>query len=187
MKKKTVQIALRLLLSVLFICSLASCEKHDGVYYFSSKCNAKLNGQTYIDQTRVNISGARNTPYLYAKEYEMEYASKLRLTRDSDPSYFVEIFLYVNTPWEYLTEPQRFECADADVLNEGLEKWNYTKYCRENKISYATILRCIGLETEIVREGTFQITSYDMEQKTYSGKFSLQFSEGTMTGEFTTR
>lgn len=48
--KYQLSIAIKLLL-VLTICILSSCEKHEGVQYFKSKCVAELNGHTLIDQT----------------------------------------------------------------------------------------------------------------------------------------
>lgn len=50
-----------LLLLVLLINVTTSCEKHDGIEYFKSKCEAELNGQLLIDQSRFNLIGPTPT------------------------------------------------------------------------------------------------------------------------------
>lgn len=69
--------AIKLLLAMtIFIVS--SCEKHEGIHYFKSKCVAELNGQTLIDQTPFNIGpNSINTPSLDAGEYTVEFNSSL--------------------------------------------------------------------------------------------------------------
>ena len=68
--KSKLSSAIILLLAIISIVS--SCEKHDGVQYFKSKCEAEINGQKLIDQTPFNIGpNSINTPSLVAKEYEV--------------------------------------------------------------------------------------------------------------------
>ena len=61
---------------------------------------------------------------------------------------------------------------------------DYISYCQENKISYATILSYSDYENEIVKEGTFEITSYDKEKDAYNGIFTLSFREGVLNAKF---
>ncbi|MDE6121315.1 MAG: hypothetical protein K2F63_05955, partial [Muribaculaceae bacterium] len=63
---------------MLLIAIVSSCEKHDGIQYFKSKCVAELNGKTLIDQTPFNIGpNSINTPSLVANEYIVEFYSSL--------------------------------------------------------------------------------------------------------------
>lgn len=164
---------------------VSSCEKHDGILYFKSKCVAELNGQTLIDQTPFNIGpNSVNTPSLVASEYTVEFSSSLSNERGASPLYAVKIKLFVNDPWEYLKQPQTIKYINIGESDEEPAPWDYTKYCFDNKISYATILCYHDYDTEIVKEGSFEITSYDKEQQKYNGRFSLNFSEGTLNGEF---
>lgn len=95
----------------------------------------------------------------------------------------MRINLFVDTPEEFFLQPQTIEkidIADADAL---ISYRDYRQYCKDNKVSYATV------NGEVIDEGTFQITSYDKtEGQTYctncNGTFTLQFSEGTLNGTF---
>lgn len=167
------------------ICIVTSCEKHDGIQYFKSKCVAELNGETLIDQTPFNISpNSINTPSLVESEYTLEFYSSLRNERRGTPLYAVKIKLFVNDSWEYLTQPQAIKYIKIGESEDEPTSWDYVKYCLDNKISYATILSYTDYENEIVRDGTFEIISYNKEKRTYNGKFTLHFSEGTLKGEF---
>lgn len=185
MKKKSELSSAIILLLAITICIVSSCEKHDDILYFKSKCVAELNGQTLIDQTPFNISpNSINTPSLVASEYTAEFHSSLSEERGGTPLYAVKIKLFVNDAWEYLTQPHTIKYVNIGESDDEPASWDYTKYCFDNKISYATILSYPGFENEIVREGAFEITSYDKEKRTYNGKFTLHFSKGTLNGEF---
>lgn len=67
-------------------------------------------------------------------------------------------------PWEYISD--------------------YRNYCYDNKINFATIFQSSDMKTEIVKEGSFHITEYDLKKNKYKGEFTLLFSEGTLNGEF---
>lgn len=179
--------SIMLLMSVLFLGTLTSCEKHDGVYYFNSICTAELNGQTFIDQTPWNISGFNNTPYISDEEYNMEFKTSLSPKRNTPVHYTISIFLFVDSSWEYLAEPQSFNYIKIDDSDNEPQTWVYADYCRKNKISYASILHSDNTNEiiyEIIKKGTFQITTYDLNEGKYKGKFSVEFSEGILTGEF---
>lgn len=181
--KSKLSSAIILLLAIISIVS--SCEKHDGVQYFKSKCEAEINGQKLIDQTPFNIGpNSINTPSLVAKEYEVEFDSSLSNERGGTPLYAVTIKLFVNNPWEYLTQPQTIKFINIGESDDKPTPWDYTSYCQENKISYATILSYSDYENEIVKEGTFEITSYDKEKDAYNGVFTLSFSEGVLNAKF---
>ena len=181
--KSKLSSAIILLLAIISIVS--SCEKHDGVQYFKSKCEAEINGQKLIDQTPFNIGpNSINTPSLVAKEYEVEFDSSLSNERGGTPLYAVTIKLFVNNPWEYLTQPQTIKYVNIGESDDEPARWDYIKYCNENKISYATILSYSDYKTEIVKEGSFKITSYDKEKNVYTGIYTLKFSEGTLNAEF---
>ena len=170
---------------MLLIAIVSSCEKHDGIQYFKSKCVAELNGKTLIDQTPFNIGpNSINTPSLVANEYIVEFYSSLSNERGCSPLYAVKIKLFVNDPWEYLSQPQTIKYINIGESEYEPTSWEYTKYCFDNKISYATILSYPDYENEIVKKGSFEITSYDLEKRTYNGKFTLLFSEGTLNAEF---
>ena len=186
MRRKTkLSSAIILLLTISAMCIVSSCEKHEGIRYFKSKCVAELNGQVLIDQTPFNIGpNSINTPSIIANEYAVEFKSILRNGRKGDTLYGVTVKLFVDNPWEYLTQPQTIKHINiGESENEPLT-WDYTHYCHENKISYATILSFSDYENEIVKDGSFEITSYDKERGVYNGIFSLNFSDGTLNGEF---
>lgn len=131
--------------------------------------------------------GTGRTPYLMASEYEAQFESKLSSDRESKPLYYVHIHLFVDKPWDYLTGPQAIEFVDTGDVDEEQSFWDYKRYCRDNKINYATILLSANMKTEIVKDGLFQITQiteYDNDIRAYKGIFTLQFSEGTLKGEF---
>ena len=150
------------LLAAIIACNLlclTSCEKHDGINYLKSKCTAELNGQTYIDQQPyTHIFGPmRPTPFLEYNQY-----------------------LFVDTPEEFIHQPQTIEKIDIANDDTLISDRDYRQYCKDNKVSYATV------NGEVIDEGTFQITSYDKNegQPNCYGTFTLQFSEGTLKGEF---
>lgn len=174
-----------ILLLAITICVVSSCEKHDDILYFKSKCEAELNGQTLIDQTPFNIGpNSINTPSLTANEYTIEFESILSKERGGTPLYAVTVKLFVNNPWEYLTQPQAIKYIKIGESDDEPEYWDYTRYCHDNKISYATILSYSDYKNEIVRDGSFEFISHDKEKNVYNGIFTLNFSEGTLTGEF---
>lgn len=160
---------------VCLLCILSSCEKHDGLSYFKSKCEAELNGHTYIDQSLFTISpDAIITPEFVPTDNGFEFFSLLRTERRGDIAYAVRINLFTTEPDAYLTHEQHIERVDADVPEH-----DYWLYCQENKISYAAV------DGEIVSTGTFKVTSYNLQQGNYQGTFTLDFSEGTLRGKFT--
>lgn len=176
---------LLVLVLAITICIVSSCEKHDDIQYFKSKCVAELNGQTLIDQTPFNIGpNSINTPSLDAGEYTVEFNSNLSNERGGTPLYAVTVKLFVNSPLEYLTQPQTIKYVNIGKSDDEPARWDYIKYCNENKISYATILSYSDYKTEIVKEGSFKITSYDKEKNVYTGIYTLKFSEGTLNAEF---
>lgn len=166
-----------------FLC-LTSCEKHDGIEYYHSKCEAELNGQYLIDQTPFNWGLGPKSPYILTSEYNAEFESKLSPERGTMPQYYVYIHIFVDKPFEFLTEPQTIKFVDTEEIDEKQSPWDYTRYCDYNKISYTSIFISATTKTEIVKDGTFQITTYNTEKHTYKGKFTLPFSEGTLNGEF---
>lgn len=184
-RKSKISSAIILLLAIT-VCIVSSCEKHDDILYFKSKCVAEINGQTLIDQTPFNIGpNSINTPSLDAGEYTVEFNSNLSNERGGTPLYAVTVIVFVNSPLEYLTQPQTIKyvyIGESD--DEPAQWWDYIKYCNENKISYATILSYSDYKTEIVKEGSFKITSYDKEKNVYTGIYTLKFSEGTLNAEF---
>lgn len=174
------------LLAAIIACTLlsfTSCEKHDGINYLKSKCTAELNGQTYIDQQPyTHIFGPTYpTPFLEYSKYEATFETYLSTERGGKIAYIVRINLFVDTPEEFFHQPQKIEKIDiADTL---ILYRDYRQYCKDNKVSYATV------NGEVIDEGTFQITSYDKtEGQTYctncNGTFTLQFSKGTLNGTF---
>ena len=184
-KSKFSSSILLLLVLAITICIVSSCEKHDDIQYFKSKCVAELNGQTLIDQTPFNIGpNSINTPSLDAGEYTVEFNSNLSNERGGTPLYAVTVKLFVNSPLEYLTQPQTIKYVNIGKSDDEPARWDYIKYCNENKISYATILSYSDYKTEIVKEGAFKITSYDKEKNVYTGIYTLKFSEGTLNAEF---
>lgn len=108
----------------------------------------------------------------------------MRNERGDTPLYGITIVLFVKTPWEYLTQPQTIKYIEIGESDEDPASWEYSRYCRENQISYATILSYSDYENEIVKDGTFEITSYNKENKVYNGILTLNFSEGTLNGDF---
>ena len=178
-----------LLLLVLLINVTTSCEKHDGIEYFKSKCEAELNGQLLIDQSRFNLIGPTPTPYLQISEYEVTFESHLSTRRGEMPLYYVDIQIFADKEWGFLTEPQIIRFVKKEQTDENFSwEWeyisDYRNYCYDNKINFATIFRSSDMKTEIVKEGSFHITEYDLKKNKYKGKFTLLFSEGTLNGEF---
>lgn len=158
---------------------LTACEKHDGIDYFKSKCIAELNGQKYIDQTPFSISpNVIITPELNYSEKELSFMTLLRSERNCEIALTVRINLYCEDSGEMLKNEQTIEKVDFQPSGGENYKWEYIKYCKDNKISYARV------NDEIVNNGTFKITSYNVEKHQYTGSFTLQFSEGTLKGDF---
>lgn len=156
---------------------LTSCEKHEGELYLKSKCTAELNGKTYIDQTRIeqtfNPFAPTATPYI---EYNPEttggwFETDLGPDRDAPAEYFIKIFI----PKDLLKGEHLTSTAGRSMFESDLD---YKVYCQNNGIAYATI------GGELVDNGTFEITSYDLDNGWAYGRFSLPFSEGTITGQF---
>ena len=173
------------LLAAIIACNLlclTSCEKHDGINYLKSKCTAELNGQTYIDQQPyTHIFGPmRPTPFLEYNQYEATFETYLSTERGGKIAYIVRINLFVDTPEEFFLQPQTIEKIDIANDDTLISDRDYRQYCKDNKVSYATV------NGEVIDEGTFQITSYDKNegQPNCYGTFTLQFSEGTLKGEF---
>ena len=184
MRTKLDRISLIIGAVIMAIISMTSCEKHDGVDYYKSNCEAELNGQYLIDQTRFDWGfGIGKTPYLVVSDYEIEFDSKLSTERGGMPVYYVYIDIFTESPLEFLKEPQTIKFVDIEGIGEE-DELNYKRYCRDNKINFATIFMLSNLKSEIVKDGTFQITEYDPKNHTYKGKFSLLFSEGTLKGDF---
>lgn len=161
------------------LCILSACEEHDGIDYFKSKCLAELNGQSYIDQTPFTISpDVIITPEIVVSDGEITFFTLLRPDLKEPVRYAVHISLFIENPDEMLNKELTFEKVDIPSSDSESNYWDYTKYCGDNKISYARIDR------EIAAKGTFKFTSYDREQGKFKGTFTLQFSEGTMHGQF---
>lgn len=177
-KKLTLRTALSAV-TILCIYALTSCEKHEGVDYFKSKCTAELNGQTYIDQTpfRYALSPvAEKTPWFKYSPYTAVFRSELGISRESNPLYRVDIHLFVNTPEEFLHTEQTIEKREIEDSDTRPTDWDYVLYCEKTKVSYATV------NGEPVNRGTFRIISFDQAKGRYRGTFTLSFSEGILTG-----
>lgn len=174
------KLRLSIALVVALVACLTSCEKHDGVLYFKSKCIAELNGKTYIDQLPLTFSpDVFTTPNLQRDENQAVFKTHLSETRGGTVVYYVEIVLYTSEPNAYLYDEQTFHRVDTGSPDEPQPVWEYTKYCRDNHISYARV------NDEIVEAGAFKLTSYDKQKDHVShGTFTLTFSEGTLKGEF---
>lgn len=176
---------LTLRLTPIFVCALLcfiSCEKHDGIYYLKSKCNAELNGQTYIDQQPYTyiFGPTRATPLLEYSQYEATFKTYLSTTRGGKIAYSVKINLFVDKPEEFLHKPQTMGKIDMAYTDTLISERDYYQYCKENKMSYATV------NGEVIDGGTFEITPCNKTegQTHYDGTFNLQFSEGTLKGVF---
>lgn len=171
------------LLAALLLCAavLTACEKHDGVNYCKSKCIAELNGQTYYDQLpllSIFSPEAITTPSLSYYDGMVTFDTDLSKERGGTPLYYIFIFLYGNSMEELAGKVVNFEKKEIEYPDGEPSMWYYAQYCDENKIAYARI------NGEVAEGGSFHITSYDEEKEAYSGTFTLHFSEGTMTGEF---
>lgn len=109
--------------------------------------------------------------------------------RGEMPLYYVDIQIFADKEWGFLTEPQIIRFVKKEQTDENFSwEWeyisDYRNYCYDNKINFATIFRSSDMKTEIVKEGSFHITEYDLKKNKYKGKFTLLFSEGTLNGEF---
>lgn len=185
MKKRIKIVASLFAAIVCTMCLFTACEKHDGESYFKSKCTAELNGQTYIDQqlflSFMNPSFIM-TPSFNYNEGKTAFQTALSKERAGEVLYYVDIFLFADSAEEFLGKELSFERRDIEYADGTPTNWEYTQYCNENKISYAEVFSCETFDREIADKGTFRITSD--KKGNYSGTFTLQFSEGTMTGEF---
>lgn len=76
------------------------------------------------------------------------------------------------TDKEYIIEK-----TDIESLGNDAPIWDYTRYCDDNAVSYARI------DSEIPDRCSIRFTAFDTE-KHYHGIFTLDFSEGTLKGEF---
>ena len=173
---------IRLVLSVVLAICLASCEKHDGVSYFKSKCIAEMNGQTYIDQSPLTyiFSPAGATPSIHRYGNCLtQFKSNLKIERDGGVVYYVEINLYTDDESEYIDKEYIFERTDIPDWDETMSDLEYLLFCEYNSISYAKI------NGDIMDSGTFRITSYDRENGAIkNGKFTLTYRGRVMSGEF---
>lgn len=167
---------------MVFLCSFAFvCCDSDEVY-FKSTCTAVLNGQTYYDQLPLKAALNPSTIMTPSIEHHENYAvfhTWLCKEKGSTPIYYVDIYLFSNSSDDVYGKEYNFEKIDIDYTDGKPSHWEYVKYCQDNRITYADV------NNEIVDKGSFRFTSYDDEKKEYSGTFTLQFSEGTMQGEFT--
>lgn len=162
--------------------SLTACEEHDGIDYFKSKCMAELNGQTYIDQTPFTLSpDVIVTPELNYSENALSFITMLRPQRNGTIDYVVSICLFASEPGALLSQEQTIK--KVEIQSPAVEpSWlDYATYCKDNKISYATI------NDEVASGGSFKITSItsqDKGKRRYKGTFILHFSKGILKGEF---
>lgn len=164
---------------ILAVCVLASCEKHDGVYYFKSKCIAELAGVSYIDQQPFTPSpDAIITPELYLTQNSAEFCTLLSAQRGGTAVHSAEIQFYFDSEDDFLCNQFDIRKVDITQSNQQLTGSEYIRYCREHSISYATV------DNEIVSSGIFKITSYDKEKGTYSGMFRLSSQQGVLDGKF---
>ena len=167
------------------ICMLTPCEKHDGETYFKSKCTAELNGQTFIDQQLLiaAISPAFiMTPSFNYNDCKATFSTALSKERREYALYYVDIYLFPDSLEDLLGKELSFERKEIEYADGEPTAWEYAQYCEDNKIPYARIFSSERLDSDFAEKGTFRITSD--EKDNYSGTFTLQFSEGTMTGEF---
>lgn len=183
--KKRIKIVASLFTAIVCAMTLfTACEKHDGETYFKSKCTVELNEQSYIDQQLflAAMSPAFTmTPSFDYKDCKATFSTVLSKERHSEPVYCVDIYLFADSLEELLGKELSFERKDIEYADEPTN-WEYSQYCNDNKIPYAEIFSCETFDKEIAEKGTFRITSDKKDN--YSGIFTLQFSEGTMTGEF---
>lgn len=160
---------------------MTACEKHDGTYYYKSKCVAELNGRTYVDQTPVKNAFSPEstaTPQLAYDGNSLFFYTELARDRGGEPAYIVEIQLFTDDSEGLPYRERTIEKADIEYSDPRLMTWEYIQYCKANKVSFALI------NHEAADKGTFRITSCDKEKGRYDGTFALTFSEGTLTGSF---
>ena len=166
---------------------MTSCEKHEENYYFKQNCTAQLNGQSYIDQTRlesVMLPLARVTPCLeHDGPNYLCFTTELAKERDSAMEYYIDIYLNAESVTELVGKEILFkkESMPAQSTNQSLSE--YYRWLRENSYNYAHITTD-RYANELAELGSFRIEFYDEKESLYCGSFSLQFSEGTMTGKF---
>ncbi|MGM9763061.1 MAG: hypothetical protein ACI3ZQ_03465 [Candidatus Cryptobacteroides sp.] len=167
------------------ICLLTACEKHDGVCYLKSKCTAELNGQTYIDQlplTYIFAVEGQKTPSFAYSDGIATFRTALCKGRGEAAVYYVDIFLFTDSLEELHGREVGFERRDIEYVDGKPAEWEYEEYCNDNRLPYAKVFSCERMCGEIADKGTFRLTSD--KNGNYSGTFILQFSEGTMKGEF---
>lgn len=184
--KKTLSLNPLLLAAVVCaVCLMTACEEHDGVSYFKSKCVAGLNGQTYIDQTPFTLSpDCIVTPELNCSGDALSFFTMLRPQRNGTVDYVVSISLFASEPGALLSKEQTIK--KIEIPSPAVEPYwsDYAMYCRDNKISYATV------NYEVVSGGSFKITrvtSSGNGTMEYGGTFALRFSKGVLKGEFSTK
>ncbi len=173
----------------------ASCEKHDGIYYYKSKCTAEFAGVSYIDQCAFSPSlDAIITPQLNRGSGEAEFLTLLSNHRGGPIVYGVRIQLYYDSEDDFF-------CRQLDMLKEDIEYNDpqhayseYVNYCREHRISYAEVSSYtdsyvdeksyVEVNYEFASSGWFKITSYDKEKGVYRGNFQLTLQQGVLEGTF---
>ena len=175
-----------LLLIMTGVC-MTSCEKHEDNYYFKQNCTAQLNGQSYIDQTRlesVMLPLARVTPCLeHDGQNYLCFTTELAKDRDSAMEYYIDIYLNAESVTELVGKEILFKKESMPEQSENQSLSEYYRWLRENSYNYAHITTD-RYANELAELGSFRIESYDEKEGMYCGSFSLQFSEGTMTGQF---
>lgn len=119
------------------------------------------------------------TPSIEQLENCIVFHTWLCKEKGGSPVYYVDIYLFSNSSEGESEKEYNFEKVGIDYTDGNPSHWEYVKYCKDNRISYADV------NNEIADKGSFRFTSYDNEKQEYSGTFTLQFSEGTMQGEFT--
>lgn len=183
MKGNAVTFAFLKTIAVVVFCAFMfqSCEKHDGTEYFKSKCVAKLNGKTYIDQTPVAYifnPVAMRTPSFRYQDCEAEFNSLLSEKRAGMTVYSVDIFFYVDKPEDLFNKDHAIRKLKIEGPDGELGGLDYAVYCQENNITYAVV------NGDFIDGGTFRINSYDKEKGESKGTFFLPLSEGVLEGEF---
>lgn len=176
---------------LLILLGASSCEKHEENYYFKQNCTAQLNGQSYIDQTRlesVMLPLARVTPcFEHDGQNYLCFTTELAKERDSAMEYHIDIYLNAESVTKLVGKEILFKKESMPEQSENQSLSEYYRWLRENSYNYAHVTtdhHVNELTDELAELGSFRIESYDEKEGLYCGSFSLQFSEGTMTGQF---